>query len=120
MPASSVSLVESGTSVPYCPVYCPTFDSPFGSMVFGLCHGTRQHRKANQNRWQMDFAIDTQKEIGTLRLGGVARRGLLRGVARRRTASASASGQYRRASDGGATAKAPRTGGSCVRIGSAE
>ena len=25
-------------------------------MVFGLCHGTRQHRKANQSRWQMDFA----------------------------------------------------------------
>ena len=23
--------------------YCPTFDSPFETMVFGLCHGTRQH-----------------------------------------------------------------------------
>src|ERR1035438_7296580 len=105
MPASGVSLVESGTSVPYCPIYCPTFDSHFGSMVFGLCHGTRQHRKASQSRWQMDFAIDTQEEIWKLRLGCVASRRLLRGVARRRTASASR--QHRRASNGGAAAKAP-------------
>src|SRR5690349_24686036 len=87
--------------LPYCPVYCPTFDFHLRTMVFGLCHGTRQHLKASQSRWQMDLAIDSQEEIWALRLGCLARRRLLRRVARGRAPSASASGQHRRASNGG-------------------
>src|SRR5262249_58778920 len=33
-------------------------------MVFGWCHGTRQHRKASQSRWQMDLAIDSRRKSG--------------------------------------------------------